>query len=451
MAARPLPQHRQSITSGSPSSAFARQSSHSRNHSHSALSGALNPTHRITRRKSMTNSGANLAAVAAALTEAGDQVTPLPIAINSRRGTISKSAAARSAVVGSLPSPPASLPTHRFMNGKMDGQDTAIDDDSNDMSADEVETGFNQSRVRRASDGQPLAKEGKKSNRVELRCDKCGKGYKHSSCLTKHLWEHTPEWSYTSKLLISKHQQVQLLEAASVLVAMNTKDTPTPPESAKDVASEADSSSPAASGYSEQPNGQSSVDTTPPPQTEALPATSTLAYRGPPKRYSSGSYSLSYQSAASGSFFPGSVSSGTGFGHNRHGSSDNRRPPSSGRNNTGQEDRDLAAAVELLSCSFNSSGAPRDIRLPEGAPPVPPLPAQYLDQAMYTSTSFINSYQAPQMPESFTRGESLHARNVKREESEDSIMGDDDDDGHRRYRARGSDDDDEMMFGRMED
>ena len=30
-------------------------------------------------------------------------------------------------------------------------------------------------------------------------------------------WEHTPEWQYTSKLLISKHQQVQLLEAASVL------------------------------------------------------------------------------------------------------------------------------------------------------------------------------------------------------------------------------------------
>ncbi|RYP83234.1 hypothetical protein DL769_001430 [Monosporascus sp. CRB-8-3] len=436
MAARPLPQHRQSIPPGSPSAAIARQSSHSRNHSHSALSGALNPTHRITRRKSMTNSGANLAAVAAALTEAGDEVTPLPIAINSRRGTISKSAAARSAVVGSLPSPPASLPAHRFMNEKMDGQDTAIDDDSNDMSADEGEAGFNQSRVRRASDGQPLTKEGKKSNRVELRCDK---------------WEHTPEWSYTSKLLISKHQQVQLLEAASVLVAMNTKDTPTPPESAKDFASEADSSSPAASGYSEQPNGQSSVDTTPPPQTEALPATNTLAYRGPPNRYSSGSYSLSYQSAASGSFFPGSVSSGTGFGHNRHGSSDHRRPPSSGRNNTGQEDRDLAAAVELLSCSFNSSGVPRDIRLPEGAPPVPPLPTQYLDQAVFTSTSFINSYQAPQMPESFTRGESLYARNVKREESEDSIMGDDDDDGHRRYRARGSDDDDEMMFGRMED
>ncbi len=189
MTARPLSQHRPSIPSGSPSSlAAARQPSHSRNHSHSALSGALNATHRVTRRKSITSNGTNIAAVAAALNEAGDQVTPLPIAVNPRRGTMSKPATARSAIVGSLPSPPASLPTNRFMNGKMDGQDTAIDDDSNDMSADEGESGFDQSRVRRASDGQPLTKDGRKSNRVELRCDKCGKGYKHSSCLTKHLF-----------------------------------------------------------------------------------------------------------------------------------------------------------------------------------------------------------------------------------------------------------------------
>uniref|UniRef100_A0A060T745 ARAD1C18018p n=1 Tax=Blastobotrys adeninivorans TaxID=409370 RepID=A0A060T745_BLAAD len=55
----------------------------------------------------------------------------------------------------------------------------------------------------------------------ELKCQSCGKGYKHVSSLAKHLWEHTPEWNVTSKLLISKHQQVQLLEAASILVSMN--------------------------------------------------------------------------------------------------------------------------------------------------------------------------------------------------------------------------------------
>lgn len=42
-------------------------------------------------------------------------------------------------------------------------------------------------RARRASEGSYLSRnEGKKSN-GELRCEKCGKGYKHSSCLTKHL------------------------------------------------------------------------------------------------------------------------------------------------------------------------------------------------------------------------------------------------------------------------
>lgn len=63
----------------------------------------------------------------------------------------------------------------------------------------------------------------------ELRCEACGKGYKHISSLAKHLWEHTPEWNVTKKLLISKHQQVQLLEAASILVGMN--DVPSNPSS----------------------------------------------------------------------------------------------------------------------------------------------------------------------------------------------------------------------------
>ncbi|KAK9449868.1 uncharacterized protein V1518DRAFT_414909 [Limtongia smithiae] len=74
--------------------------------------------------------------------------------------------------------------------------------------------------ARRFSDGESASGRLKE----ELKCETCGKGYKHISCLTKHLWEHTPEWNVTSKLLISKHQQVQLLEAASILVSMTEED-----------------------------------------------------------------------------------------------------------------------------------------------------------------------------------------------------------------------------------
>ncbi|KAK4245398.1 hypothetical protein C7999DRAFT_43065 [Corynascus novoguineensis] len=457
---RPL-SHRPSISSASvPGGLTLSRQSHSRNNSHSLLGSALNGSHRITRRKSMTNTGANVAAVAAALQESGDMAMPLPIASNSRRNTISnKNGLSRSAIVGSLPSPPASLPTHKFAtaHGAANAQESAIDDELNDMSGDDAESAFQKARVRRASDGQPLVKEGgRKSNRPELRCEKCGKGYKHSSCLNKHLWEHTPEWSYTSKLLISKHQQVQLLEAASVLVAMNNSvgsnpaaapATTTPPDSARDFGSDRDSASPAASGYSEQPD-RGSADTTPPPQLDAFHAAS-ASYRGFGKRNSSGNgLSRSYQAAPYASSAAGSVPSVSGFGHFRQLSQD-QRPTSSGRNATGQDDRELAAAVELLSCSFNSNGGSRTGHFPSDAPPVPPLPAQYLDQGILSGTSFINSYPS-RAPESFTRGEMRRGdrADAKMEESGESVMGDDDED--MRSRAR-SDEDDDGVFGRMEE
>lgn len=177
-----------SISGGS----LLNRQSHSRNNSHSLAAGSLNATHRVTRRKSMTITGANVAAVAVAagLKEAGDRVMPLPVASSARRNTISRNGLSRSALSGSLPSPPASLPTQKFapVDGAIHMQDSAIDDELNDMSGDDGDSSMNNSRVRRASDGQPLVKEGRKSNRPELRCEKCGKGYKHSSCLTKHLF-----------------------------------------------------------------------------------------------------------------------------------------------------------------------------------------------------------------------------------------------------------------------
>lgn len=41
-------------------------------------------------------------------------------------------------------------------------------------------------RARRSSELPKLTKERSKSVAGDLRCDVCGKGYKHGSCLTKH-------------------------------------------------------------------------------------------------------------------------------------------------------------------------------------------------------------------------------------------------------------------------
>ncbi len=58
-------------------------------------------------------------------------------------------------------------------------------------------------------------------------CDTCGKAYKHPNCLSKHKWEHTEHWKEASKFSLSKHQQVQMLEAASILMGLtSTSNTP---------------------------------------------------------------------------------------------------------------------------------------------------------------------------------------------------------------------------------
>lgn len=400
----------------------------------------------MTRRKSVSsNAASNVAAMVAAVRESGDNSSGMPI--SGRRNTMSKGA--RSAV-GSLPSPPASLPSHRIRltsSGKLDRSESAIDDDQNDEDMDdEEESEFKKSRTRRASEGQHLMKESKKGSGGDLKCEQCGKGYKHSSCLSKHKWEHTPEWSLTSKLLISKHQQVQLLEAASVLLTMN-QDGATPPDSAKDFQSDQDSASPAASGSSEHDRA-SSADTTPPPQADLFNAYSSGSYTGKHKRYSSGhGFSRSYQSAPANPLLSGSVPNRSSFGHYRQPSQE-RRPLSSGISRN-HEDEGLAAAVELLSCSFGSNGTPRTIpvTLPDDAPPVPHIPAQYLSQNAF-STSALASSRHPRQAESYTRHQVHLDRDVKMEESEESVADDEEYD----HRSRGrSDEDDDGVFGRMEE
>jgi hypothetical protein len=249
-------------------------------------------------------------------------------------------------------------------------------------------------------------------------------------------------------LLISKHQQVQLLEAASVLVTMN-QDGTTPPDSAKDFQSDQDSASPAASGFSEQHDGASSADTTPPPQADMFNTYSSGSYTGRHKRYSSGqSFSRSYQSAPSANaLYSGSVPSASGFGHYSEQSHESR-PLSSGISRN-HEDEGLAAAVELLSCSFGSAGTPRTlpVTLPEDAPPVPHIPAQYLGQNLFSVTTLTPSHQ-PRQTESYTRHQVHLDGTIKMEESEESVA--DDEDYEQGSRGR-SDEDDDGVFGRMEE
>lgn len=237
------------------------------------------------------------------------------------------------------------------------------------------------------------------------------------------------------------------MEAASVLLAMN-QDGTTPPDSAKDFQSDQDSASPAASGSSEQHDGTSSADTTPPPQADMFNVYSSGSYTGRHKRYSSGyNFSRSYQSAPSAiHLHSGSVPSGSGFGHYRQPSQE-RRPPSSGISRN-QEDEGLAAAVELLSCSFGSTGTPRSIpvTLPEDAPPVPHIPERYLSQNFSGTT--LTPIHRPRQTESYTRHQVHHDGDIKMEESEESVADDEEYD----HRSRGrSDEDDDGVFGRMEE
>lgn len=61
-----------------------------------------------------------------------------------------------------------------------------------------------------------VTRNGKKRGTI-FTCESCSKVYRHPSCLIKHRWEHTPHWREASKFLLSKHQQVQLMEAAAIL------------------------------------------------------------------------------------------------------------------------------------------------------------------------------------------------------------------------------------------
>lgn len=268
-------------------------------------------------------------------------------------------------------------------------------------------------------------------------------------------WEHTPEWSVTSKLLISKHQQVQLLEAASVLVGMN-QDSSASPESVKTNDSDQSSDSPATSGTSEPIDDEynSSAETTPPPTSEqAYSSHAFSTVRSKRDSSSSSAFSRSYQSAPSSSLPGAPPSVGTSYGSYYHPGIP-RRPSASGfilsNNLTLDEDEaELARAVESL-CSF---GTPRTgpVHLPADIPPVPPLPARFAGQNVNRISANIAG------PNLQPNRDMLPPSTQPLPDESDVKMGDvssddDDEDYDERSMSHGrSDEDDDGVFGRMEE
>ena len=135
----------------------------------------------MTRRKSVTTSAANAAAAVAASMKEGGEPASLPMAahrrsVGGRKGPESTSVGATSGFSSylsrSMNSPSQEPPVARKASP------------SNSESADGKP--IPKGRNRRASEGAQMKTEGKRAP-ADLRCDRCGKGYKHGSCLSKHM------------------------------------------------------------------------------------------------------------------------------------------------------------------------------------------------------------------------------------------------------------------------
>ena len=181
--------------STTPSLSVPNRHSTSRNHSHSVSLGTLNPTHRVTRRKSITSNTTN-------------HITAMAAAVQSMDGLNGFSASDRLAfpakmgrAIHGLDSVGMSRPFSGDHTSYSAMKFQSIDSDIEHKDQIPVEDtavadgllpiGHNgngsKARGRRASEGAYLTKSDGKRPNGELRCEKCGKGYKHSSCLTKHL------------------------------------------------------------------------------------------------------------------------------------------------------------------------------------------------------------------------------------------------------------------------
>lgn len=245
------------------------------------------------------------------------------------------------------------------------------------------------------------------------------------------------------------------MEAATVLVNMNQDDTP---EEAADHESELSSASPDAS--SEVRDGLSSAETTPPPMDERgdddlemSGMSANWAAKRPSLSNHSG-FSRSYQSIRSSSYTGSAPLHSPAFSHYRQSSIDTR--PSTADTRLHEDDEaDLAAAIGL--CNF---GTPRTgpISMTPDVPPVPPLPARYLDFSSHPGNA---SNAAPERRDSEANlflSVSLNpalSYKVSDERTGNTAV---QESRHRRNadvdfgsRSTATDDDDDGVFGRMEE
>ncbi|KAF7760547.1 hypothetical protein Agabi119p4_11223 [Agaricus bisporus var. burnettii] len=102
-------------------------------------------------------------------------------------------------------SPPVPAHTSKVLSSSVGAQAVPLSDGSNILHSTPP------------TDAKPIPIGSGKKRGVEHKCESCSKIYRHPSCLIKHRWEHTPHWREASKFVLSKHQQVQLLEAAAIL------------------------------------------------------------------------------------------------------------------------------------------------------------------------------------------------------------------------------------------
>lgn len=147
-----------------------------RPHAHTVSLGSLNAHHRVNRRKSSTSmTGTNRAALAAAIQE-GSQG-----GLSEGRPASHHGLGISNAFGSSLP---RQSPDLGCSTSSASRKNASVLVDGPPLSSSKS---LSKARARRASEGSVLKKERRNTNVGEVKCETCGKGYKHGSCLKKHL------------------------------------------------------------------------------------------------------------------------------------------------------------------------------------------------------------------------------------------------------------------------